>query len=39
VVGPFANTGTRHIEVRYLGDDITQAGSAATTVTVTNGKP
>ncbi|HEX3221949.1 MAG TPA: ExeM/NucH family extracellular endonuclease, partial [Nocardioides sp.] len=34
VVGPFASAGTRHVEVRYLGDDVTKPGSAATTVTV-----
>jgi hypothetical protein len=39
VVGPFASAGTRHVEVRYLGDDVTKPGSAATTVTVTNSKP
>ena len=38
VVGPFASAGTRHVEVRYLGDDVTKAGSATTTVTVINGK-
>jgi 5'-nucleotidase len=37
-LGPFANVGTRHVEVRYLGDDITKAGTATTTVTVTSGK-
>jgi 5'-nucleotidase len=38
-VGPFANVGTRHVEVRYLGDDVTRPGTATTTVTVTSGKP
>jgi predicted extracellular nuclease len=38
-IGPFPDAGTRHVEVRYLGDDVTKAGTAATTVTVTSGKP
>ena len=29
----------RHVEVRYLGDDVTKPGTATTDVTVTNGKP
>jgi len=33
-VGPFASVGVRHVEVRYLGDDVTRAGTATTTVTV-----
>ena len=39
VVGPFASAGTRHVEVRYLGDEVTTAGSATTTVTVSTSKP
>jgi hypothetical protein len=39
VLGPFATTGTRHVEVRYLGDDVTRPGSATTTITVTSSKP
>jgi hypothetical protein len=38
VVGPFPTAGTRHVEVRYLGDDVTRPSSGTTTVTVTNGK-
>ena len=38
-IGPFPNVGVRHVEVRYLGDDVTKPGTATTTVTVTNGKP
>jgi predicted extracellular nuclease len=38
-IGPFANAGTRHVEVRYLGDDVTEPGTATTTVTVVNGNP
>jgi predicted extracellular nuclease len=38
-VGPFRNAGVHHVEVRYLGDQITEAGSATTTITVTNGNP
>jgi predicted extracellular nuclease len=39
VVGPFASAGTRHVEVRYLGDDVTRPGTASTTIQVVNGKP
>jgi 5'-nucleotidase len=39
VIGPFATAGTRHVEVRYLGDDVTDPGTATTTVTATSGKP
>ena len=39
VIGPFASAGTRHVEVRYLGDDVTKPGAATTTVAVTNAKP
>jgi predicted extracellular nuclease len=39
VVGPFASVGTRHVEVRYLGDDVTRPGSATTTIAVTSAKP
>ena len=35
-VGPFPSAGVRHVEVRYLGDDVTKPGTATTTVTVTN---
>jgi len=38
-LGPWASAGTEHVEVRYLGDDVTEPGTATTTVTVTNGKP
>jgi hypothetical protein len=38
-IGPFANIGTRHVEVRYLGDDVTKPGTDTTTVTVISGKP
>ena len=38
-IGPFPDAGTRHVEVRYLGDDLTEPGTATTTVTVTSGKP
>ena len=38
-IGPFPTAGTRHVEVRYLGDSVTQPGTATTTVTVTNGNP
>jgi hypothetical protein len=38
-IGPFAAAGTRHVEVRYLGDDVTKPGTASTTVAVTNPKP
>ena len=38
-IGPFPDAGTRHVEVRYLGDDLTKPGTATTTVTVTSGKP
>jgi predicted extracellular nuclease len=38
-VGPFANAGTRHVEVRYLGDAVMKPGTATTTITVTTGKP
>jgi predicted extracellular nuclease len=39
MVGPFPNAGVRHVEVRYLGDDVTTPGTATTTVTVVNGNP
>jgi len=39
VVGPFPDAGVRQVEVRYLGDDVTEPGAAGTTVTVTNGRP
>jgi predicted extracellular nuclease len=38
-VGPFPTAGVRHVEVRYLGDDLTKPGTASTTVTVVNGNP
>jgi predicted extracellular nuclease len=38
-IGPFPNAGTRHVLVQYLGDDVTEPGSATATVTVTNGNP
>jgi predicted extracellular nuclease len=38
-IGPWSSAGTQHVEVRYLGDDVTKPGAAATTVTVTNTKP
>jgi hypothetical protein len=38
-IGPWSSAGTQHVEVRYLGDDVTKPGTAATTVTVTNTKP
>jgi 5'-nucleotidase len=38
-VGPWSSAGTEHVEVRYLGDDVTKPGTATTTVTVTSGKP
>jgi 5'-nucleotidase len=38
-IGPFPRAGTRYVEVRYLGDDLTEPGTATTTVTVTNGNP
>ena len=38
-IGPFPNAGTQHVEVRYLGDQVTKPGTASTTVTVTNGNP
>jgi predicted extracellular nuclease len=38
-IGPFPDAGTQHVEVRYLGDQVTKPGTASTTVTVTNGNP
>ncbi len=38
-VGPFASAGTRTVEVRYLGDQVTKPSTASVTLTVTNGKP
>jgi predicted extracellular nuclease len=38
-IGPFPNAGVRHVEVRYLGDDVTVPGTSTTTVTVVNGNP
>jgi predicted extracellular nuclease len=38
-IGPFENAGAQHVEVRYLGDQVTKPGTASTTVTVTNGNP
>jgi predicted extracellular nuclease len=38
-VGPFPGAGVQHVEVRYLGDDVTKPGTATTSVTVVNGNP
>jgi 5'-nucleotidase len=38
-LGPWSTAGTEHVEVRYLGDDVTRPGTATTTITVTNGNP
>ncbi len=37
--GTFDTTGTKHFEVRYLGDDLVSAGSTTTSVDVVKGKP
>jgi 5'-nucleotidase len=39
VVGPFPDAGVRTVELRYLGDDVTEPGRATVDVTVTNGSP
>jgi 5'-nucleotidase len=39
VVGPFPSAGVREVEVKYVGDDVTQAGHAKVDITVTNGNP
>jgi hypothetical protein len=38
-IGPFATVGVRHVEVRYLGDNVTASGSGTTTVTVVSTNP
>ncbi len=38
-IGPFATVGVRHVEVRYLGDDVTASGTGTTTVTVVSTNP
>ncbi len=38
-VGPFAAAGPQTVEVRYLGDTVTQPGTGAVTLTVTSGNP
>jgi predicted extracellular nuclease len=38
-IGPFPNAGTSHVQVQYLGDDVTGSGTATTAVKVTNGNP
>jgi 5'-nucleotidase len=35
-LGPWSTAGTRHVEVRYLGDDVTKARTATLTITVTS---
>jgi len=36
VVGPFPTAGVREVKVKYVGDDVTEAGHATVDVTVTN---
>jgi hypothetical protein len=38
-VGPFTAAGTQTVEVRYLGDTVTQPGTGTVTLTVTSGNP
>jgi hypothetical protein len=38
-LGPFPAAGTQTVEVRYLGDTVTQAGTGTVTLTVTSGNP
>jgi 5'-nucleotidase len=38
-IGPFPTAGTRTVEVRYLGDQVTKPGTTSVTLTVTNGNP
>ena len=38
-LGPFATTGEKSIELRYLGDGHVTSGSATRTVTVVKGNP
>jgi predicted extracellular nuclease len=39
VVGPFPAAGTQTVEVRYLGDTVTQSGTGTVALTVTTGNP